>query len=129
MTVDVESMIVALMYYIQGFVRLGKSIPTPQPLDVPWEQLSGRPYQKSDLLRALDNATIRKKFYEDSVIWRVHHNPGVFTPSKERFNAWEQRLIHFLSGIPGSSGVPLSYIVRNEELIKKNKNLIDYIEI
>jgi hypothetical protein len=119
MPIDVENMVVALMYYIQEFARIGQPIPKPQVLEgVDEEQLVTRPYQKVDLLLALEHAAIRKRFCEASTFWSERYHPGKFIANVGQFGVWEEKLVKFLSGIPGSSCVPLSYVIRDQRIVK-----------
>jgi hypothetical protein len=87
--------------------------------------LVGKPYQKRDIKHALVNAGIRKAFYERSLTWRVEQTPGKFVPSIDRFSDWERKLINFLSGIPGVTGIPLHYVIREESW---HYNMGDHVE-
>jgi hypothetical protein len=119
MPIDVENMVVALMYYIQEFARIGQPIPKPQVLEgVDEEQLVTRPYQKVDLLLAREHAAIRKRFCEASAFWRERYHPGKFIANVGQFGVWEEKLVKLLSGIPGSSCVPLSYVIQSQSIIK-----------
>jgi hypothetical protein len=118
MPLDVETMVVALMYYVQEFARLGKSVPKPQSLEhASDEELIGRPYKRTDLLLALENAEIRRKFCKDSLIWQ-DRLPETFTPNCGQFRLWEEKLVDYLNHLPGSSGVPLSYVIRDDNIIR-----------
>jgi hypothetical protein len=106
------------MYYVQDFARLGRSVPEPQSLEnVSDEELIGRPYKKADLLLALKNAEMRKKFCKDSLEWK-DRLPEKFTPNCGLFRLWEEKFIEHLSHLPGSSGVPLSYVIRDDNVVQ-----------
>jgi hypothetical protein len=126
MPADVEGMVVGLMYYVQGFDRLGLPVLEAVKLEGhSSEQLAGKPYQKHDVKQALVNAGIRKAFYERSLTWRVEQTPGNFVPSIDCFSDWERKFINFLSGIPGVTGIPLHYVIREDSW---HYNMGDHME-
>jgi hypothetical protein len=101
MPLDVETMVVALTYCVQEFARLGKPVPKPQSLEhVSDKELVGRSYKKTDLLLALENAEIRKKFCKDLLVWR-DCLPKMFTPNCGQFRLWEEGFIGYLNHLPG----------------------------
>jgi hypothetical protein len=115
MPLDVKGMIVGLMHYVQDFVRLGQPVIGAVELDgLSAEQLIGKPYQANMIQQAIVNVDIRNVFKSKAEAWIAKNNPGDFISSVDCFSNWDPKILLFLSGIPGASSVPLSYVIRKE---------------
>ena len=63
---------------------------------------------------AIQRAQIREQFQDDSVTKAKESSPGPLK-SEAKWLEWETKFINYLSTIPGVDGVPLSYVIREEE--------------
>ena len=66
------------------------------------------------LNNAIQRAKIREQFQDDSVTKAKESSPG-FLKSEPKWLEWETKFINYLSTIPGVDGLPLSYVIREEE--------------
>ena len=76
------------------------------------------PYECDDSLEAIDNAIERAKnreaFIKQSKSVSAAGDPGKFDKNKQWFT-WRDSFINYLSLKPGSSGIPLSYVIREHQ--------------
>ena len=78
--------------------------------DVPYHE----DFNEPALFEALSLAQIRKSDIDLVDTNTKAANPGKFKDER-KWPEWEKSFINYLSVIPGVSGIPLSYIVRDEE--------------
>ena len=96
----------AFMFWVQDFRRIDKA-PTIEGMN------------ETDFLKqldqALEQAKIRNQHREDSDIKSKEASPGPLKSEKDWVD-WESKFVNYLSTLTGVNGVPLSYIVRENEL-------------
>ena len=66
------------------------------------------------LNNAIQRAKIREQFQDDSVTKAKESSPGPLN-AEAKWLEWETKFINYLSTIPGVDGLPLSYVIREEE--------------
>jgi hypothetical protein len=105
--------ILALMHYLQDFARMGQPIPKlVEPAD--WIPGTTYYYKRSYIDQALQHAKIRKSRGDAVSVWAKANNPGPFTGGTMKFNDWDEKFTIYLDGLPGITGIPLSYVVRDK---------------
>ena len=99
-----EVLLKGLMHFVQDLTRVGRSI---EDLDL--DEIN---------LEAIDNAIERAKnreaFIKQSKSVSAAGDPGKFDKSKQWFT-WRDSFINYLSLKPGSTGIPLSYVIREHQ--------------
>ena len=68
-----------------------------------------------DILTLTNELKICKQFEERSKLMATQSKPKKFTPEIEWVD-WEPTLVKYLRQIPGLTGIPLSYVVRRQEI-------------
>ena len=74
---------------------------------------------------ALERAAARKTFTDQMDTNAKSANPGKFEKEKD-WQKWSDAFVNFLSVIPGSTGIPLSYVVREKEDPEPNADYTDF---
>ena len=95
-----EVLLKGLIHFVQDLTRVGSSV---EDLDL--DEIS---------LETIDNAIERAKnreaFIKQSKSVSAAGDPGKFDKNKQWFT-WRDSFINYLSLKPGSSGIPLSYVI------------------
>ena len=99
--------LIGLVHWVQDFGRVGQ-IPTIEPFGE--DAVAFR--QVLDI--AYDRAEVRRIEREQSDTVSKAADPGKFKDEK-KWPEWEPAFCNYLSTIPGVSGVPLSYVVREKD--------------
>ena len=87
-----------LMYWVQDMKRMSKD-PESQVLT------------SDDIQLAMDNTDIRKNLSDNMETSSKAADPGKLGNSIDWYT-WSRGFVNYLSTIPGSTGIPLSYVVR-----------------
>ena len=95
----------ALIHWVKDFQRISS-----MPSIVGLNQNSF----KSQLSRALERATIRKTLKEQSKTAAEAASPGPLE-SERKWKVWEEKFTNYLRAQIGANGIPLSYVIREEE--------------
>jgi hypothetical protein len=118
-TLDQMSKLIGLMHYVQDFTRMGMDLPDPRPYLNGPDGMSE--FSPKSLELALERAKIRENLAQQSSSWSKANNPGNFT-SGMKFRDWDEKFVNFLKGLPGVTGIPLNYVIRDE---LRNGNIMD----
>ena len=98
--------LLGMIHWVQDFGRVGKN-PSLDGFDDP------EAFREA-LDTASDRAEVRQVEKEQSDTVSKAADPGKFKDER-KCPEWEPAFVNYLSTIPGVSGVPLSYIVREQE--------------
>jgi hypothetical protein len=112
-TLEQMQKVLSLMHYVQDFKRIGEPVPFLMPSQHE-EPPRKYPFQQDDLEEAAHNARIRTSIVENASIWAKANAPGPFTGGALKFNEWDEMFTNYLSGLPGITGIPLSYVIRTK---------------
>ena len=93
-----------LMHYVQDCYRVDRD-PNHLEVDIPVVEA------------ALQRSIIRKSFCSQRETNAKAADPGKFIPKK--WHQWENAFDNYLSVLPGSTGIPLAYIIRKEENVNE----------
>jgi hypothetical protein len=132
MTVSLSQLarLIGLMHYVQDFERMGMSIPHPDPNRRVVNGLA--PFSLAAIDLALERSKTRENHAQHSQAWAKANNPGNLS-SGQRFREWDEKFINFLSGLPGVTGIPLHYVIRDEKAsddeIEQNGRGESYLQI
>jgi hypothetical protein len=115
MTVSLSQLarLIGLMHYVQDFERMGTTIPYPDPTRRVANGLA--PFSPAAIDLALERSKTRENHAQHSQAWAKANNPGNLS-SGQRFQEWDEKFINFLSGLPGVTGIPLHYVIRDEKV-------------
>lgn len=98
--------LIGLIHWVQDFARVGQ-VPSLAGIN-----------KMASFREALDTAfyraDVRKVEKDQADTVSKAADPGKFKDEK-KWPEWEPALVNYLSTIPGVSGVPLSYVVRDKE--------------
>jgi hypothetical protein len=114
MTVSLSQLaqLIGLMHYVQDFKRMRMSIPHPDPTQCVANGLA--PFCPAAIDLALERSKTRENHAQHLQAWAKANNPGNLS-SGQRFREWDEKFINFLSGLPGVTGIPLHYVIRDEK--------------
>ena len=100
--------LIGMIHWVQDFARINK---TPS-----LDDFAGNPVAfRSALDEASTRADVRKVEKDQSDTVSKAADPGKFKDER-KWPEWEPAFVNYLSTIPGVSGVPLSYVVREKEV-------------
>ena len=107
----------ALVHWVKDFQRISS-----MPSIVGLNQNSF----KSQLSCALERATIRKTLKEQSKTAAEAASPGPLE-SERKWKVWEEKFTNYLRAQIGANGIPLSYVIREEETPETGTTYPDFI--
>ena len=81
---------------------------------------------KSCLRRALARADIRKSLRDSSSSASDAASPGPLD-SERKWKHWEEKFVNYTRAHLGSNGIPLAYVIREEEAPKINDTFSDFV--
>ena len=109
----------AFVFWVQDFRRIDED-PTIEEMN--------QPDFLMELDQALERAKIRKQHRDDSDIKSKEASPGPLKSEKDWVD-WESKYINYLSTLTGVNGVPLSYVVReNDEAPTDDRTYSNFME-
>jgi hypothetical protein len=92
---------IALMHWIQDHYRMGENPNHHGPND----------FDDNAIVEALENAQFRESLKESSKIASDAADPGKFAKGMDWFQ-WYRQFQNYMSCIPGTTGIPLAYVIR-----------------
>ena len=107
----------SLIHWVQDFRRVSK---TPTIVGLNENTF------KSQLSRALDRAIIRKTLMDQSTTASAAASPGPLD-SERKWKHWEEKFVNFTASHLGSYGIPLSYVIRENDDPATDKTYGDFI--
>ena len=99
--------LIAMMHWVQDFYRYNE-VPTLQGIETEDSLLSA-------IETAAQRANVRANAAEQVDTVSKAADPGKFK-DESKWAEWEPAFVNYLSTIPGVDGVPLSYVVREDEI-------------
>ena len=112
-----EVLLKGLMHFVQDLARVGKSVENIHPDEITLEAIDN----------AIERAKNREAFIKQSKTVSAAGDPGKFDKGKQWFT-WRDSFINYLSLKPGSSGIPLSYVIREDQEPLDNAVYDDFME-
>ena len=106
------------IHWIQDFKRCGE-VPTIE--DLAEEEFQAR------LIIAAERAVIRKQQADSSESVSREASPGKLKDEKKWID-WAEKLETMLSAMPGANGVPLSYVIRDNEEADRNEDDMNFVQ-
>ena len=99
-----EVLLKGLMHFVQDLARVGKSVENIHPDEITLEAIDN----------AIEHAKNREAFIKQSKTVSAAGDPGKFDKGKQWFT-WRDSFINYLSLKASSSGIPLSYVIREDQ--------------
>ena len=100
-----EVLLKRLMHFVQDLARVGKSVENIHPDEITLEAIDNN---------AIEHEKNREAFIKQSKTVSAAGDPGKFDKDKQWFT-WRNSFINYLSLKLGSSGIPLSYVIREDQ--------------
>ena len=107
----------AFIHWIQDFRRVSD---TPSIVGLNEETF------KAQMSQALDRAVIRKSLQDQTATTSREASPGPLD-NEQKWKQWEEKFVNYTRAHMGSNGIPLSYIIRENDEPAADETYIDFV--